>query len=69
MSLCNTGRVDAARFALASLQWAKGEAIEEDETAVIDMLTDLRHYCDAAGLCFGDLDHLAYIHYAAEREV
>lgn len=67
MNRDNTGRVSAARFALASFQWANGEAISEDEHVVIDLLADLRHYCDVFGFCFVDLDRIAYAHYLVER--
>ena len=35
---------------------------------VIDMLTDLRHLCDAKGWDFADLDRQAYQHYRTEKE-
>jgi len=34
---------------------------------ITDMLTDLRHLCDAEGLSFADLDRVAYRHYCQER--
>ncbi len=40
----------------------------EAETNVIDLLTDLRHYCDRERLCLGDLDRIAHGHYTAELE-
>lgn len=63
----NTGRCEAARFALRSHGRAKGDVAGEDEYAVIDLLADLRHYCDAENLCLGGLDRIAYAHYVAER--
>jgi hypothetical protein len=33
---------------------------------VIDMLTDLRHLCDARGWDFGELDRVAYDNYVPE---
>jgi len=33
---------------------------------VIDLLTDLRHYCDSERLDFGKLDKVAYKHYCEE---
>ena len=33
---------------------------------VTDMLTDLRHLCDAEGWDFAELDRQAYAHYTAE---
>lgn len=34
---------------------------------VTDLLTDIRHYCDARNVDFAACDRLAYRHYAAER--
>ena len=34
---------------------------------VTDMLTDLRHLCDAKGWDFADLDRQAYDHYSVEK--
>ena len=34
---------------------------------VTDMLTDLRHLCDAKGWDFADLDRQAYRHYRTEK--
>lgn len=39
---------------------------EEGETAVTDILTDLRHYCDANGIVFWTADNTAYGHYLHE---
>lgn len=66
MSAGNAGRLEAARFALRSHQWAKGDAFDEDPTAIIDLLTDMRHYCEAHDLCFDDADRIAASHYSAE---
>jgi len=70
MSPRDPGRLAAARFALRSHQWAKGEAMDADaadEWIIIDLLTDLRHLCDRHDLCFAGLDRIAYAHYATER--
>mgnify|MGYP001462708563 CR=1 FL=1 len=34
---------------------------------ITDILTDLRHLCDAEGLSFADLDRVACGHYGPER--
>ncbi len=34
-----------------------------DALAMIDMLQDLRHYCDTKGLMFDELDSVAYDYY------
>lgn len=39
---------------------------DDDETNLIDLLADARHWCDQNGLSFAELDRLAYIHYLAE---
>ncbi|MFI4915127.1 MAG: hypothetical protein ACIAS6_01295 [Phycisphaerales bacterium JB060] len=61
------GRVDAASFALRQHQWAKGDLMVEDDVAVIDLLADLRHYCQAQRLDYEDLDGIANAHYLIER--
>ena len=38
----------------------------EPETAICDLLADLRHYCDANAMDFGEQDRLARMHYLAE---
>lgn len=54
-------RVDRAQDALAT------HYREEAQFAVTDLLADLRHFCDAHKLCFGDLDRIAHGHYVAEK--
>ncbi len=36
------------------------------DSAVVDILADLRHYCEAMGMDFADLDRVALGHYLAE---
>ena len=36
-------------------------------TAIVDLLADLRHLCDALNIDFADLDRVAYGHYTEER--
>ncbi len=67
MSSSNSGRCEAARFAMTSYHWSKGETMEESATSIIDLLADLRHFCDAENLDFADLDRVAGTHYHAER--
>lgn len=43
-----------------------GDAHTSDEEDVIDFLTDLRHFCDQAGLDLSNLDRIAHDHYLAE---
>lgn len=65
----NCARSMRAQFALRSylLPGGEGLAAEDLDTGIIDLLADLRHFCDTRGLCFGDLDGMAYDHYLAER--
>lgn len=62
-------RAAAMRPVLPSpaIEAARDETPDEPATDLIDLLTDLRHYCDEHGLCFGDCDRVAYVHYAEER--
>jgi hypothetical protein len=41
-------------------KWAKDDAMR-------DLLSDVRHYCDAHGIDFAQADRTAYDHYLAER--
>lgn len=40
----------------------------DQEAAIIDVLTDLRHLCDQYGLDMGDLDRQAHEHYLEELQ-
>lgn len=59
---------DRARRLLATV---KGSVYEQTKRnrylAVCDLLTDLRHLCEASGLDFGKIDRQAYEHYREER--
>jgi hypothetical protein len=59
-------RIESARAALTSATHARGTrpAIAEDE--VIDLLIDIRHLCDAAGLDYAQCHYLARGHYQHE---
>lgn len=39
---------------------------DDDESNVTDLLTDIRHYCDAMGLDYGRLNNRARSHHEAE---
>lgn len=39
---------------------------ENSETALTDLLADIRHFCDAKELAFSDVDRRAHEHYSAE---
>lgn len=56
-------RVDSA---LHATKRGKPE-VYADESQVQDLLTDIRHWCDAHDREFAELDAAAYRHYSAER--
>ncbi len=57
----STGRV---RLALQ----AEYDLCDDDpESAVIDLLSDLRHYCEAVGLDFDYALRVSYDHWSEER--
>lgn len=64
--MCNRTYIEAARSALARAAWTRGQAPAYDEEAVIDLLTDLRHWCRTAGIDFSHCDHFAWAHHHAE---
>lgn len=39
---------------------------EGGDSAIVDLLANLRHLCDREGLDFAELDSMAYIHYITE---
>lgn len=45
---------------------ADRQAERDPETAIADMLTDLRHLCDRLKLDFAALDHRAHGYYTSE---
>jgi len=59
-----TNNEERTAFVSVALEQYIGRSNDEQ---VIDCLTDLRHFCDAYGLDFADLDHIAYNHYIEER--
>ncbi|WP_323130965.1 hypothetical protein [Sinorhizobium medicae] len=61
-------RIEAARAALARAAWVRGQAPAYGEDAVIDLIADLRLWCDSAGLDFGRCDELAFSFYCGEEE-
>jgi hypothetical protein len=64
--MVNGTYLEAARAALARAAWTRGAAPAYDEEAVVDLLTDLRHWCSAAGIDFPRCDHLAWAHHQDE---
>lgn len=39
---------------------------EGHETALVDLLSDIRHFCDSRGLNLADIDRVAHNHYTCE---
>ena len=57
---------------LASIRFGEQYAdasgrIVDVEALVIDLLANLRHFCDSRGLDFGQLDRTAHDHYLTEK--
>ena len=66
MAATNISRTENIyRLMLVYAQYQGGE--EDPESLVIDLLTDLRHYCDEYGLNLGKLDRVAHEHYLYEK--
>lgn len=59
-------RIESARAALVSATVARGTRPVLAEDEVIDLLIDIRHLCDAAGLDYARCHYLARGHYDHE---
>jgi hypothetical protein len=60
-------RIEQIATTRSGRQYADDEGrIVESEAFVVDLLTDLRHFCDGRGLDFERLDRAAEQHHAAE---
>ena len=66
MTNTNAQRIATARHALASAAWARGDNPAVCDEAVIDLLTDLRHFCMARRIDFDACDGMAQNHFEAE---
>jgi hypothetical protein len=62
----NQDRADRVTTTLAAYMATKGETPDTPETDLIDLLADIRHFCDTEELALGDLDRIAHGHYLAE---
>ncbi len=61
--------INDQRSALAEKTLAPyGPKTEGIDTAITDALANFRHLCDREGLCYGDLDRMAHVHYLEELE-
>jgi hypothetical protein len=47
-------------------RWGKCFDKEQKRQNAVDLLANLRHFCDVEGLDFAELDRAAYRHYSAE---
>ena len=62
------GQVEQIAGTLFGEQYADASGqIVDAEALVIDVLANLRHFCDSRDLDFGKLDRVAYDHYCAEK--
>lgn len=64
----NKDRIRWARKALDKHAELTCSETEAPETQAIDLLCNLRHWCDAVGVNFDDLNRIAAGHYAAEKQ-
>lgn len=58
-----TNKIRAKRCERALRNYNTDDALR---TCLIDLLSDARHWCDANGLNYADLDRIGYEHYSAE---
>ena len=66
--MSNAQRIQTARYALSSSLWARGEAPRPiDEGIVIDLLADLRHFCDRTGIDYSQCQRRAEGHFELEQ--
>jgi hypothetical protein len=65
-ALPNPHSIATARFALNSASWARGENPAIADEAVIDLLTDLMHFCAARRIDFALCSSAAADDFTAE---
>ena len=67
--MSNHQRIKIARAALAAACLLRGNLPAElGDAAVIDLLTDIRHFCQYAGLDFERCDRLSALHFEEEHK-
>ena len=59
-------RITTARLALKSASWARGDDLAGSDEAVIDLLTDLRHFCIARHIDFAACNEAAEAGFATD---
>ena len=62
----NAQRITTARLALKSASWARGDDLAGSDEAVIDLLTDLRHFCVARHIDFTACNEAAEACFSAD---
>jgi len=65
-NLTNSLRASFAERAMTTYREAVGAPDEDNETILIDLLSDLLHYCTHHQLNFGSAVDAAYKHYVEE---
>jgi len=63
----STPNAERAAHALAAYRSFAGDSTAAPDEDVIDILTDLRHFCERENLSFGNCDGIAHRHHLAER--
>lgn len=53
---------------LKTIRRAKSKQHEPDNTLIVDLLADLRHYCAETNEVYADLDDCAAGHFDSERD-
>ena len=66
--MANDKRIAVASLALSAAGSARGDNPEYGEEAIIDLLTDLRHYCHHESIDFARCALLAEIHFEEEHK-
>jgi hypothetical protein len=64
----NAQRIGTARSALSAAMWARGDDFPLTDEAVINLLTDLRHFCIARHINFAGCNGVAEGRFMAEIE-
>lgn len=64
----NQNRADHAEQTVQYHSHISGNTEESEDEAVIDLLTNLRHFCASAELDFDQASRIAEMHYEAESE-
>jgi len=64
--MSHDNRCEAARAALARAAWVRGKTPAYGEDAIIDLLADIRLWCETSGLDFRRCEHLAWVFYTVE---